>query len=124
MQKSMSISGKRHALGIQEALEDQLVLQGIEIGDAERVGNQRPCGRTAARTHRDVALAGVANEIPDDQEVSGKLHLLNDGQFPRQTLLIFGQAMLQPPLRLERPQCFQPPREAFAATHARNNCPA
>ena len=32
------------ALGIQEALEEQLVLQGIDIGDAEGVGDQRSGG--------------------------------------------------------------------------------
>ena len=34
-------------------------------------------------------LARVADKVPDNQEVSGKLHLLNDGDFPRQTLLVF-----------------------------------
>ena len=47
-------------------------------------------------------LLGVADEVPDDQEVSGKLHLLDDGDFPRQTLLVFSERMLQPPLLLQR----------------------
>ena len=32
--------GHRHALGIQEALEQQIVLQRIDVGDAQHIGNQ------------------------------------------------------------------------------------
>ena len=42
----------RDAFGIQEALEQQVVLDRIEIGDAERIGHQRAGAGAAARTHR------------------------------------------------------------------------
>ena len=96
MQKSMSISGMRHALGIQEALEEQLVLQRIDVGDAERVGHQRSGSRSAARSDRNVVLFGVADEVPHDEEVSGELHLLDDVDLARQALLVIRQRMLQP----------------------------
>ena len=102
--------GQRNALGIQEALEEQLVLQGIDIGDPQRIGNQRARGRSAARSHRNAMLARVADKIPDNQEVSGKLHLLDDGDFLRQTLLVFGDAMLQP--RLGSRRCAASPAAA------------
>src|SRR5271168_459423 len=40
-------------------------------------------------------LAGVAYEVPHDQEISGKLHLLYNRDFPIEALLIFGDAVLQ-----------------------------
>ena len=48
--------GHADALGIQEALEQQAVLQRIDIGDLHRVADQAAGGRTAARTHRNAVL--------------------------------------------------------------------
>ena len=92
-----------------------VVLQRIDIGDPKRIGDQRTRRRTAARAHRNVVLPRVADEVPDDQEVSGKLHLLDDGDFPRQPLLVFARALC-----FSRPCCsavaqrLQPPRKSFA----------
>ena len=44
--------GHRHALRVEEALEQQVVAQRIEVGDAERVGDQRAGARAAARADR------------------------------------------------------------------------
>src|SRR5439155_17731853 len=41
--------GHRYALRIQEALEQEVVAQGIQVGDAERVGDQRPGARSEER---------------------------------------------------------------------------
>src|SRR3954470_23154821 len=57
---------------------------------------------------------GVADEVPHDQEISGKLHLLNDGELSRQPLLVIGEAVLQLVLLREHAQDVQPPRKAFA----------
>ena len=104
---------QRNALGIQEALEEQLVLQGIDIGDPQRIGNQRARSRTAARAHRNAMLARVADEVPHNQEVSGKLHLLDDGDFLRQTLLVISDAVLRWSFTPGRAQCLQPPSESI-----------
>ena len=69
--------GHGDALGIQEALEEQLVGQRIDVGDLHRIADQAAGGRSAPGTYGDFAVLGVADEIPDDQEVSGKLHLLD-----------------------------------------------
>ncbi len=114
MQKSMSISGMRDALGIEEALEEQFVLQRIDVGDAQRVGDQRSGGRSAARADGNAVLLGVADEIPDDQEVSGKLHLLDDGEFALQALLVVGDGVLELALLVQRAQRFEAAGEAFA----------
>ena len=63
--------GQRHALGVQEALEDQVVLDRIDVGDPQAVGDEAAGGRPAARADRDPLLARVADEIPGDQEVPG-----------------------------------------------------
>src|SRR3546814_6621873 len=41
--------GHRHALGVQEALEQKAEFQRIEIGDSQRPGDDRPRARTAPR---------------------------------------------------------------------------
>ena len=68
----------RLALDVQEALEEQSVLQGVDVGDRHRIGDQRACRGPAAGPDRDLPLAGDPDEIPDDQEVPGVLHLLDD----------------------------------------------
>ncbi len=57
----------------------------------------------------------VADEVPHDHEIAGKLHLLDDLYFPREPLLVVADLVLQPTLRLQLAQHFHPPREAFAA---------
>jgi hypothetical protein len=46
--------GHRRALGIKEALEQQTVLDRVDVGDAQRIGDQRAGCRTAARSDPDV----------------------------------------------------------------------
>jgi hypothetical protein len=70
--------GHGDALGVEEALEEQLVGDGIDIRDAHAVGDQRAGARAAARPHGDAVLLGVVDEIPDDEEVAWEVHLLDD----------------------------------------------
>ena len=67
--------GHRHALGIEEALEQQLVAERIEVGDVERVGDQRAGARAAARADRAAVRLRPVDEVGDDQEVAGEAHL-------------------------------------------------
>ena len=60
----------RHALGVQEALEQQVVGERVDLGDVERVGDDRAGGRAAPRADRDAGVLGVLDEVPDDQEVA------------------------------------------------------
>src|SRR5579864_4402469 len=83
------------------------MLQRIDVSNAERVGDQRTRGRSAAGADRNALLLGVADEVPDDQEISGKLHLLDDGEFALQALLVVGNGMLQLPLLVQRSQRLQ-----------------
>ena len=62
--------GQRDALGIEEALEDQVVVQRIDVGDPQRPRDQAAGRRAAAGPDRNALLARVADEVPDDQEVA------------------------------------------------------
>ena len=62
---------QRDALGVEEALEDEVVLDRIDVGDPQAVGDEAAGRRSAARPDRNALLARVADEVPDDQEVPG-----------------------------------------------------
>ena len=70
----------RDALGVQEALEQQRIAQGVEVGDRQRIGHQRPRARAPARPDRDALPLGPLDEVGHDQEVAGEAHLLDDPQ--------------------------------------------
>ena len=87
--------GHADALRIEEALEQQAVLQRIDIGDLHRVADQAAGGRSAARADGDVVRFGEADEVPDDEEVAGELHLLDHRDLAIQALDVFGEIVLQ-----------------------------
>ena len=62
--------GHRHAFGIEEALEQQAEADRIEIGDGQRIGDQRAGARAAARPDRNALRLGPFDEVGDDQEVA------------------------------------------------------
>ena len=68
----------RHALGIEEALEQEAEPQRVQIGDGQRPCNDRARARTAARADRNSVPQCPLNEIRDDQEVAGEAHLDDD----------------------------------------------
>ncbi len=74
---------------VQEAFKKQLVFQRVKIGNPEQIPDQAACGRPAAGAHHDPAFLGLADKIPDNQEISNKTHLFNDRKFIDQPLLYF-----------------------------------
>ena len=68
----------RDALGIEKALEQQCVAQRIEVGDAERIGDERSRAGPAAGPHGNAVALRPVDEVGDDQEVAGVAHL-HDG---------------------------------------------
>ena len=48
----------RHAIGIEEALEQKSEADRIEIGDRQRIGNQGPGPRSASRPDRNILRFG------------------------------------------------------------------
>ena len=79
--------GHRHALGIEEALEQQVELERADVGDAERVGDDRARRRAAARAHRNAALARGGDEVLDDEEVAGVARRVDDAELVVEPLL-------------------------------------
>ena len=114
----------RDALGVQEALEEQPVANGVEVHDPKRVRDQRTRARTPPRPDRNVALLRPVDEVGDDQEVAGEVHVDDDVEFEFQTLpvdlrfggrLDNGEPALEPPLR------FVPEELRFVFGEARKN---
>ncbi len=80
--------GHRHALEIEEALEQQAETDGVEIGNGERIGGERARARPAPRADRDALRLRPLNEIGDDQEVARIFRLLDDGELDGETFPI------------------------------------
>ena len=70
----------RHALGVEEALEEQVVAQRVDVGDPQRVGDDRAGGRATARADGDAVLLRPLDEVPDDQEVGVEAHPVDDAE--------------------------------------------
>ncbi len=63
--------GQRHALGVQEAFEDQVEVDRVDVSDPQAVGDKAACRRSAPGTDRNPLLARVADEVPHNQEIPG-----------------------------------------------------
>ena len=72
----------RHLLsaGVQEALEEQVVLDRVEVHDPKAVGHAAPGRRSTTGSDADVLLLGVADQVPHDEEVGREAHVGDDAQ--------------------------------------------
>src|SRR3546814_9878812 len=59
--------GHRHALGVEEPLEQQAQLQRNEIGDRQRPGDERTSARSAPRPHRNALRLRTEEHTSDLQ---------------------------------------------------------
>src|SRR3954447_14527521 len=78
----------RYALRVEEALEQQVKRDRIEIGDRQRPGDDRAGARAAPRTDRNVVALRSFDEGGDDEEVTGKSHPGNDVELVVEALQI------------------------------------
>src|SRR5690606_29847542 len=62
--------GHRHAFGVEEALEQQVVRQRVQVGDAQRPRHQRAGTGTTPRPDRDALFLAPVDEVRNDQEVT------------------------------------------------------
>ena len=76
----------RDALGIEEALEQQAEADRIEVGDGQRIGDQRARAGAAARPDRNVLGLRPFDEVGDDQEVARIVHAVDDVDLEGETL--------------------------------------
>ena len=70
--------GHRHAVGIEEALEQQREAQRVDVGDGRRIGDQRAGARAAAGPDGNALRLRPFDEVGDDQEIAGIFHPLDD----------------------------------------------
>ena len=82
--------GRAHALGVEEALENEAVADGVDIGDSQRIRDDRTGCGAASRADGDAHVFGLADEIPDDEKVAGEAGFLDDGKFVVEALSEFG----------------------------------
>ena len=78
----------RDAFRIEKALEQEPEADRIEIGDGERVGDERAGAGAAARPDRNALRLRPLDEIGDDQKVAGVFHLLDDAELEGQPFVI------------------------------------
>ena len=71
--------GRVDALGIEEPFEEQVVADGINIGDFQEVGDER-ASRAATRHARDALAPPVAHKIGHDQEIRDEPGFFDDRQ--------------------------------------------
>ena len=90
--------GHRHALGIEEPLEQQAEPERIEIGDGERPGDQRAGARAAPRPDRNALRLGPLDEVGDDEEIAGELHVDDHVELEGEALqvVLLGEAGARP----------------------------
>ncbi len=68
------------AARVEEPLEQQVVLDRVDVDDAQAVRDARAGRAPPARPDADLGLARVAHEIPDDEEVRREPHRLDDAE--------------------------------------------
>ena len=78
----------RHPLRVEKALEIEGILDGVQIGDAQAVGDHRTRRRTPARSHRYILALGVADKIRHNEKIVHKTHADNHIQLHPQPVLI------------------------------------
>ena len=72
--------GHRNTVGIQEPLEQQIVLHRIDVGDSDTVRYHRASRRTTAGTDQHIHFPGFVNEILHNQEIAREAHRFNGFQ--------------------------------------------
>ena len=78
--------GHRDTFGIEESFEQQFKFNRIQIGDLERIGHQGSCPGATTGPHRDPLAFRPLDEVCDNQEVAGEVHLVDDPDLEFQTL--------------------------------------
>ena len=79
--------GHALAVRVQEALEQQVVLDGVDVGDADAVGHGTAGGAAPARAHHHADLPALVDEVLRDQEVAREAHRPDGEELEVQPLL-------------------------------------
>ena len=95
--------GRLGAVGVEEPFEQQVVLERADAAQLEQVAHQGAAGRAAGQ-RGDAPLAGVADEVPDDQEVRGEPHPVDDAQLVVEALAHLGAGVVAVPVAQALPR--------------------
>ena len=79
-----------HPLRVQEPLEIEAVLHGVDVRDTQAVGHHAAGGGAAARPHRDPRALGIVDEVLDDEEIVREAHFPDHGQLVFQLPVVGG----------------------------------
>ena len=83
---------QRNTVGIEETLEQQVILQRVNLGDAQTVGHHTSCSRATSRPHHHSQLvAGRVDEVLHDEEVARETHRLHDVQLEADAVVDLGR---------------------------------
>ena len=66
--------GHRHAVGVEEALKNQIVIERVQIGNTHGVGDHRACAGATPWAHTDTVVLCPVDKVSHHQEVSGEPH--------------------------------------------------
>ncbi len=80
--------GHRDAFRVQEALEQEVERDRVDVGDGERPGGERAGAGTAPGPDRDVVRLGPLDEVGDDHEVAGKAHACDHVELEAEALAV------------------------------------
>ena len=80
--------GHRDAFRIQETLKQQVIIERVQIGNAQGKGNQGTGAAAPPGAYRDAVFLRPLNELHDDQKVAGKTHLADDIELEAQALIV------------------------------------
>ena len=84
--------GQRYAVGIEEALEQQVVFDGVDAGNLQAVGHGTTCRRASSRAYPHAQfLASSTDEVLHDEEVARESHRLHDVELEVQLVLYLGR---------------------------------
>ena len=95
--------GHVDAFGVEEALEEEVVRERIDVGDAHRVGDERAGRGAAPGADRDAVVLRVFDEVPDHEEVAGEAHGLDDVDLALEAVLVLLRLVLARGGALEAP---------------------
>ena len=87
--------GHTHALGVEEALEEQIEAERVDIGNAECERDKASRARSSAGSYGDVLRPCIIDVVLHDQEVVLVPHLQNDRQLIFQSLAVLALRMLR-----------------------------
>ena len=82
--------GERDAVGVKKTFEEEVVLEGVNVGDAQAVGDDGAGGGATSGADADVKLlAGGTDVVADDEEVAWESHGFHDMEFEVDTFSNF-----------------------------------